>query len=410
MKKLSMNDRSDLPKGWHWVKLSDVTRVVAGTTPKSGVAEYWIDGDIVWITPTDLGSSDEKSIFTSSRRITKAGFDSCGLSIVPSGSVVLSSRAPIGHLGIARVPLCTNQGCKSFVPSELVDTEFLYFALKQAVPVLQGLGSGATFKEVSKTQLENFEIPLPPLDEQRRIASRLNEQLAAVESARVAAEEQLEAARQLPSAYLHELFGDSAKHKWNWQKLGEVCELLPSKTIKSIGDTVVTAITTACLSENGFLPAGLKTSRMDAKDAEQALVKGGEILIARSNTPDLVGRVSIYPGNLPNVVASDLTIRIWAGSACHPPFLTAYLSYLYLSGFWKEMAGGASGSMKKITRTQVIEVKIPVPDIETQKKTVAELQSKMDNFRQLTQSIESQLAEINRLPASLLREAFAGNG
>jgi type I restriction enzyme S subunit len=209
---------------------------------------------------------------------------------------------------------------------------------------------------------------------------------------------------------LQELFGDSVKHKWNWQKLSEVCELLPSNTIKSIGDTVVTAITTACLSENGFLPAGLKTSRMDAKDAKQALVREGEILIARSNTPDLVGRVSMYPGNPPNVVASDLTIRIWAGSACHPPFLTAYLSYLYLSGYWKEMAGGASGSMKKITRTQVLNVKIPVPDIETQKKTIVEMQSMMNNFRQLTQSLESQLAEIDSLPASLLREAFAGQG
>ena len=92
-----------------------------------------------------------------------------------------------------------------------------------------------------------------------------------------------------------------------------------------------------------------------------------------------------------------------------PSFLTAYLSYLYLSGYWKEMAGGASGSMKKITRTQVSDVKIPVPDIESQKKTVVEMQSTMDHYRQLEQSLESQLAEINRLPASLLREAFAGN-
>ena len=74
------------------------------------------------------------------------------------------------------------------------------------------------------------------------------------------------------------------------------------------------------------------------------------------------------------------------------------------------MAGGASDSMKKITRTQVLDVKIPVPDIETQKQTVAEMQSKMDNFRQLTQSLESQLAEIESLSASLLREAFAGQG
>jgi type I restriction enzyme S subunit len=224
----------------------------------------------------------------------------------------------------------------------------------------------------------------------------------------VAAEEQLQAARRLPSAYLQELFGNSAGHKWYWQKLGEVCELLPAKTIKSVGDTVVTAITTACLSENGFLPAGLKSSRMDANDAKQALVKEGEILIARSNTPDLVGRVSMYPGIPPNVVASDLTIRIWASPVCYPPFLTAYLSYLYLNGFWKEIAGGASGSMKKITRTQVLDVDVPVPDIETQKKIVGDMQSKMSYYRQLEQSLDSQLAEIKRLPASLLREAFEG--
>jgi type I restriction enzyme S subunit len=141
------NGRS-LPKGWQWVRLGDVTRVVTGTTPKSGVREYW-NGDIVWITPTDLGGNDDKDVFTSLRLITKEGFDSCGLEIVPSGSVILSSRAPIGHLGIAKVPLCTNQGCKSFVPSKRIDSTFLYFALKQAVPVLQELGSGATFKEVS---------------------------------------------------------------------------------------------------------------------------------------------------------------------------------------------------------------------------------------------------------------------
>jgi type I restriction enzyme S subunit len=204
------------------------------------------------------------------------------------------------------------------------------------------------------------------------------------------------------------LFGNSTSHNWAWCKLGDVCELLPARTIKSIGDTVVTAITTACLSESGFLPAGLKSARMDAQDAKQALVREGEILIARSNTPELVGRVSMYPGDPPNVVASDLTIRIWASPDCHPPFLTAYLSYLYLSGFWKEMAGGASGSMKKITRTQVLDVSIPVPEIETQKKVVTEMQGTMEHYRQLEQSLASQLAEINHLPASLLREAFSG--
>lgn len=259
---------------------------------------------------------------------------------------------------------------------------------------------------VKNDKLFELQIPLPPLTEQQRIAARLNEQMTAVSQARQAAEAQLRAARELPSAYLSEVFGNSAKGKWSWKKLGDVSELLPANTIKSIGDTVVTAITTACLSENGFLADGLKSARMDANDAKRALVQKGEVLIARSNTPDLVGRVSMYPGEPQNICASDLTIRIWAKPSLNPSFLTAYLSYLYLSGYWKEQAGGASGTMKKITRTQILEIGVPVPDMESQKKIMAEMQGKMDNFKQLQQSLESQLAEINRLPSVLLQRAF----
>lgn len=400
--------KQPLPKGWRWEKLKDITRIVTGTTPKSGVNEYWNNGEIVWITPTDLGGNSDKDIFTSTRLITQSGFESCGLEIVPPGSIVLSSRAPIGYLGIARTSLCTNQGCKSFVPSEQIDSLFLYYAFKQSVPTLQKLGSGATFKEVSKTQLEHFEIPLPPLEEQKRIAARLDEQMRHIEQARLAAEESLSAAWELPSAYLSSIFDDSDEHRWKWEKLGDVCELLPAKAIKSIGNTSVTAITSACLTENGFSPAGLKSARMDENDAKVALVKKDEILIARSNTPELVGRVSIYPGDPPNVVASDLTIRIWAKPSCYPPFLNAYLSYLYLSGYWKERAGGASGTMKKITRGQLLDIQVPVPDIAIQKKIVEEMQEKMSNFKQLEHSLESQLAEIESLPSAVLGQAFAG--
>ena len=93
----------------------------------------------------------------------------------------MSSCAPIGHVGIAGVPLCTNQGCKSFVPGPDVDSAFLYWSLKWVVPDLQALGSGATFTEVSKSHLQRFEILLPPLAEQKRIAATLNEQMAVVE-------------------------------------------------------------------------------------------------------------------------------------------------------------------------------------------------------------------------------------
>jgi len=99
----TQHHKHDLPEGWRLIKLGEVCTIITGTTPRSEVAEYW-NGEIVWITPTDLGKLPDRFIQDCDRRITKAGFESCNLTLVPSGSVVMSTRAPIGHLGIARVP------------------------------------------------------------------------------------------------------------------------------------------------------------------------------------------------------------------------------------------------------------------------------------------------------------------
>jgi len=292
---IKSNGVQKLPDGWRWVWLGSACKVVSGSTPNSSVDRYW-NGDIVWITPTDLGKLEGFQIGSSARHIISIGYEFCGTEIVPAGSVVLSSRAPIGYLGIAAVPLCTNQGCKSFIPGSDVDSLFLYFSLKRVVPLLQAIGSGATFAEISKSQIEIFEIPLPPLPEQSRIAAILKEQMAAVERARAAAEAQLEAAKALPAAYLRAVFNSPEAQKWPTRRLGDVCDLLPAKSIATDGDTEILAITTACLTEGRFQPSGVKTARMWARDAGECAVSPGEVLIARSNTPDLVGRVAMFIG------------------------------------------------------------------------------------------------------------------
>jgi len=262
-------------------------------------------------------------------------------------------------------------------------------------------------QRVPSEYLENLELPLPPLETQRRIAAILTEQMEAVEKARKAAEEGLEAARKLAGAYTVASFRGPKVADWDRVPLADISTFLPAKSIASDGDTEVLAITTACLSESGFRPKGIKTARMWANDAREATVSPGEILIARSNTPELVGRVAVYPGGYPNLVASDLTIRIKATGA-DPAYLGAYLSSLYLSGYWKERAGGASGSMKKITRGQLQAEHIPLPDLETQRRTVAELNSKTEATKQLVRHLEAQLEAIRALPAAILRRAFSG--
>ncbi|SDX76212.1 type I restriction enzyme, S subunit [Allochromatium warmingii] len=196
---------SETAVAWQSTPIRDCCRVVNGTTPSTSVPDNW-GGAIHWITPADLGKLKNADIQYSERTITEFGLKNTGLEIVPPGTVVLSSRAPIGHLGIARIPICTNQGCKSLIPSDRVDTEFLYFALRNSIGRLKDLGSGATFAEVSKTQVENFEILLPPLLEQQRIAQLLKTKFAAVEHMRQAVEMQRAAIQALPASLLRQAF------------------------------------------------------------------------------------------------------------------------------------------------------------------------------------------------------------
>ena len=196
---------NDLRPGWRKVQLGEVCDIVNGATPQSSTSEYW-DGSICWITPADLGQLADPEILSSARTITKKGYESCSTTLVPAGSVVMSSRAPIGHLGIASVPLCTNQGCKSFIPSDAVVSKFLYHALRYALEDIRALGSGSTFLEVGKTKLAAFAIPLPPLDEQARIAAWLDRQTSIVNRVRAAAQSQLDAIDRWSGAVLLQAF------------------------------------------------------------------------------------------------------------------------------------------------------------------------------------------------------------
>jgi type I restriction enzyme S subunit len=236
----------------------------------------------------------------------------------------------------------------------------------------------------------------------------LKEQMAAVERARASAEAELQAAEHLPAAYLRAVFNNGESKSWMKRKFTDICDLLPAKSIATSGDTEVDAITTACLSESGFLPSGVKRARMWSKDAADCVISAGEILIARSNTPELVGRVAMYLGKPQSVVASDLTIRIQTKKDIEARFLTAYLSSLYLNGYWKERAGGASGSMKKITRTQIESEQIPVPALADQLRIAEQLSSQMASAERFRQTLAEQLDAINKLPAALLREVFSG--
>lgn len=261
---------------------------------------------------------------------------------------------------------------------------------------------------IQRNKLLALELPLPPVAEQRRIAGRLREQLAAVAQARAAVQAQLDAAHALPAAHLRAVFNSPTAQRWPRRKLDKLCDLLPSKAIALSGDTEVRAITSACLTETGFNPEGVKTARMWAAAARDSIVSRGEILIARSNTPEWVGRVSIYGGEPKGIVASDLTVRLWPRDQSVGSFLASYLSSLFVSGYWKDRAGGASGTMKKITRAQIESEQVPAPSFAEQQLVADKLEAELEAAANAKNTLQDRLTALDHLPATLLREAFGG--
>ena len=157
---------------WKAYKLSEIGTIVGGATPSTSVASYY-GGDIPWLTPKDLSNFQDRYIDKGERNITQEGLDSCSAQLLPANSVLFSSRAPIGYVAIAKNPIATNQGFKSIVPNEKVDSLFLYYILRYNKDKIEAMGSGTTFKEVSGAVMKNVVISLPPLAEQQRIAGIL---------------------------------------------------------------------------------------------------------------------------------------------------------------------------------------------------------------------------------------------
>jgi len=159
---------------WRECKLGDIAEVIGGGTPKTSIAEYW-NGNIPWLTPRDLTGYTKVYISHGERLITNDGLKSSSAKIMPKGTVLLTSRAPIGYVAIAENEVCTNQGFKSLVPNiEFLNSEFLYYWLKANIDYLQQLGTGTTFAEISGSVVKDIDIFLPPLEEQKAIAEVLS--------------------------------------------------------------------------------------------------------------------------------------------------------------------------------------------------------------------------------------------
>jgi type I restriction enzyme S subunit len=209
-----------MKSGWEIKKLGELCEVVNGGTPKTNILEYW-GGKNLWITPAEMGKRSTPYVEDTERKITDAGLANSSARILPKNSVILSSRAPIGHLIINSHPMATNQECKGLIPKKHIDCKFLYYYLFSIVDILDSLGTGATFKELSGGKLKEVFIPHPDISIQRRIVAILDEAFAGIAAAKEKAELNLKNAKGVFTSCLESVFSQRGEG-WNEMTLKEI--------------------------------------------------------------------------------------------------------------------------------------------------------------------------------------------
>jgi type I restriction enzyme S subunit len=364
---------------WQIKPIGDVFKVVNGGTPKTGVASNW-DGPHAWITPAEMGNLETPFISESRRTLTDEGLRT-GAELVPAGSIILSSRAPIGHLVINEIPMAFNQGCKGLIPSPAIDTKFAYYFLLTNVPLLESLGTGATFKELSGGKLKEVPFLFPELGEQRRIVTLLDETFADIGTAKANAEKNLQNARELFSSFVQSLFM-TKEDGWFQTTIGEQLQLQRGFDITKDQQT------------EGTVPVvssgGIKSYH------DTSMVDGPGVVIGRKGTlgKSFFLETSFWP--------HDTTLWVKDFKGNEPKLVYHLLSSLDL----KKLDSGAANPA--LNRNQVHPLKIWWPDRTNQSDLIAIIDSMSGETARLHEIYRQKLTALDDLKKSLLHQAFSG--
>ena len=386
---------------WPVATVGEVCEVVSGATPRTGKPEFW-DGNVPWVTPKDLSELGQKHLSDTPRKITKAGLKSCSARMLPAQSVLFSSRAPIGLVAINTIPVCTNQGFKSLVPRfDLVSPDFLFWWLRAQEKHVQSKGRGATFKEVSKKIVEDLQIPLPPLDEQKRIAGILD----AADALRAKRREALAQLDTLLQSTFLAMFGDPVTNPMGWDAppLADFCKTgtggTPSrgKMQRYYEGGTIPWVKSGELREEVITSTGEHITEAALRETSVKLVPKDALLLALYGAT--VGRLGI------------LGIRATTNQAvCHiiPNSLRADFRYMFhsLSNQVSYLVGrGVGGAQPNISQGIIKSLAIPLPPLNLQHRYATIVKS----IEQQKASQRTHLAELDTLFASLQSRAFRGD-
>lgn len=385
-----------------------IFRIVNGSTPSSSEPTFW-DGDIPWATPEDLGTLNRVVLSDTRRKLTSAGYLSCGTTMVSRGSLVLSTRAPIGNVAIAGVPLCTNQGCKCLVPLGGADTRFFYYVLLAESQSLQSLGQGSTFRELSSDQLAAFRVPLPDPALQIRIAAFLDRRTAAIDKL---VDLRLEFAGLLDERIRNAASSILASANGPVTKLAYCVDLLPGFAFPSegflrdhSGVRLLRGVNVGvgCLRWDDTVAWPTE----DARSYERYRLRSGDVVLGMDR-PWVGGGIrvaEVRESDLPALLLQRVA-RLRAKQSLRQAYLLLALASDHFREYFEPILTGVS--VPHISPSQILDFRLRLPSIAEQDSACRRYRALVRSTERLADRLDRQLAALREYRQALISAAVTG--
>ena len=419
----------DIPNNWKWVRLGEIGIITSGGTPRKAETSYWEDADIPWITPAIMSKAQNNVFFDNDSvgKINQKGLNNSSAQLISANSIVVSSRAPIGYINIVPFDYTTNQGCKSISTFSEIDNKYIYYAIKFSVPDMYKRASGTTFKEISGTRFGETVIPLPPLEEQKRIVVKIEKLMPLVdeyaesynrlqkidnefedklkqsvlqyamegklikqdpndepaselikkietEKAELVKEGKIKKSKKLPAITDDEKPFD-IPDSWEWVRLGNIGDwgagATPSRQHPEYYGGDVLWLKTGDLNDGVIQDTSEKITEAGVDNSSVKVNQPGNILIAMYGAT--IGKLGIVGKTL-------VTNQACCGCTPFKGIYNLYLFYYLLSARNRLIELGSGGAQPNISKTKIENFIFPLPPLEEQKRIVTKIEKIMNSI------------------------------
>ena len=393
-------------QAWPTKRLADVCQILGGATPSKKNPKFY-GGDIPWAT---VGDMNVEVITTTEEYITKAAVADCSTNVIPSGSIVMATRVGLGKVCVLGQDTAINQDLKGLTPKnpKELTNRWLYWWLKSMASDIQKAGTGATVQGVKMTFVQELEIPLPPLAEQKRIVALLDEAFAGIDEAKVKTEDCASKVNKFHGEVVRSKFEELSRGKETFA-LGDICEFVRGPFGGSLKKSIFVPEGYAVYEQqhaiyDQFNEIRYFVSASKFREMKRFELAPGDLIMSCSGT---MGRVAIVPDKIMPGIINQALLKLTPGKKIQAMFLKCWMESESFQDALKKYAGGAA--IQNVASVKILKgITIPLPSLTEQIHLIETINSLQKEVREAAQVFEKKTDALNELKKSLLSQAFAG--